>query len=216
MFKITVLCAFVASVSAAATCDSYTSEKSCMAASEASDHCSWCSSAAAGKLCLKESDAKTLPSSVFACEYVAAYSAKATAAACDSYTSEKSCMAASEGSDHCSWCSSAAAGKLCLKESDAKTLPSSVFACEYVAAYSATPMLRASVKDDAICFDYTDKNTCMVKTEGTQKCCWCTSAAVSSSCNNQVDAQSLPSSIFHCECPTLMQYLNSLMAAWFQ
>ncbi len=214
MFKLTVLFATLTYVTAAATCDSYTSEKSCMAASEGSDHCSWCSSAAAGKLCLKESDAKTLPTSVFECKYVSAYSAAAAAATCDSYTSEKSCMAASEGSDHCSWCSSAAAGKLCLKESDAKTLPTSVFECEYVSAYS-NPMLRATVKDDVVCFDYTDEKTCMVKTEGAMKCCWCTSAAVGASCNNDVDAHALPSSVFHCTCPSVYQYLSSLLNAWF-
>lgn len=176
------------SVNAATTCESLTSEKSCMSSSEGAEHCSWCSSAAAGKLCLKESDAKTLPSSVFACEYAPAYGAAATT--CDSLTSEKKCMAGLEGSEHCSWCSSAAAGSLCMKESDAKTLPSSVFACEYVAAYGSAA---------TTCESITTEKTCMASSEGSDHCSWCSSAAAGKLCLKESDAKTLPSSVFACE-----------------
>jgi hypothetical protein len=49
---------------------------------------------------------------------------------------EKTCLSSSEGSEHCSWCVSAATGKGCYKESDAKALPSSIFQCEYSASYA--------------------------------------------------------------------------------
>jgi hypothetical protein len=192
MFKYSCLCLAVVATArvahGAATCESYTSEKSCMAGTEASEHCSWCSSAAAGKLCMKESDAKTLPTSVFACKYVSAYSLEA--ATCDSLTSEKSCMSSSEGSDHCSWCSSAAAGKSCMKESDAKTLPSSVFSCEYANMYG----LKA-----ATCESYTSEKSCMAGTEASEHCSWCSSAAAGKLCMKESDAKTLPTSVFACK-----------------
>jgi hypothetical protein len=40
-------------------------------------------------------------------------------------------MSANESGESCAWCNSAAAGSICMKGSDATTLPSSVFECEY-------------------------------------------------------------------------------------
>lgn len=50
---------------------------------------------------------------------------------CNGLKSHDSCMAASEDGEACSWCESAAVDDACYKESDAKSLPSSVFFCEY-------------------------------------------------------------------------------------
>lgn len=50
---------------------------------------------------------------------------------CNDITNEKDCMSSSEGSEKCSWCTSAAVSDACNKESDAKSLPSSIFECEY-------------------------------------------------------------------------------------
>ncbi len=60
----------VATVSSAATCESYGKDtKKCLANSEDGVKCASCSSAAAGTNCMKETDAQGLPSSVFQCTY---------------------------------------------------------------------------------------------------------------------------------------------------
>lgn len=112
----------------AATCDSVTSEKTCMTSSSATEKCSWCNSAAVGGTCFVESDAKSLPSSVFQCEYQKSALKTST---CDAVTSEKTCMTTTGSDGKCSWCNSAAVGGTCFTEVDAKSLPSSVFKCEY-------------------------------------------------------------------------------------
>jgi hypothetical protein len=176
-----------ASKSGAASCDAFTSEKTCMANSAAGEKCAWCSSAAVGSTCFPESDAKGLPSSVFTCKYQAAYSL-AAATSCDAYTSEKTCMSGTAGGEKCSWCNSAAVGSTCFSESDAKSLPSSVFTCNY----QLVP-LKATA-----CDSITSEKTCMSSSSGGEKCSWCKSAAVGGTCFIESDAKTLPSSVFQC------------------
>ena len=126
-------CEYQKVMSEVTSCDAYTSESKCMSGSVDGEKCSWCKSAAVGATCFKESDAKSLPSSIYACEYQT--KATAAAAGCDAYTSESKCMAASVDGEKCSWCKSAAVGATCFKESDAKSLPSSIYACEYQKYY---------------------------------------------------------------------------------
>ena len=58
-------------------------------------------------------------------------------ALCSDYSkNQASCLKSSEDGVKCSFCSSAAAGTTCMKETDAKTLPSSVFQCTYQAGVS--------------------------------------------------------------------------------
>lgn len=171
---------------ATAACDSYTSEKSCLAGKDGSQKCSWCSSAAVGATCFSESDAKSLPSSVFTCEY---QKVALRSTGCDSLTREDSCMTGSSNGEKCSWCKSAAVGGTCFVESDAKSLPSSVFDCEFQKVqYKATT-----------CDGNTSKSSCLASKEGGVKCAWCSSAAVGSTCFVETDAKSLPSSVFTCE-----------------
>ncbi len=112
-------------------CDSITTEKSCMISDSDGEKCSWCKSAAVGGTCFIESDAKSLPSSVFDCEY---QKVQLKTTECDSITSEKTCMSANSDGVNCSWCKSAAVGSTCFVETDAKSLPTSVFQCEYQAS----------------------------------------------------------------------------------
>ncbi len=60
------------------TCESISSESTCMSSSEGDEACSWCTSGAVGTSCQKESDAQSLPSAVFECSYQAAYAAYTT------------------------------------------------------------------------------------------------------------------------------------------
>lgn len=183
-FFLLVLAVIFAVCSAA--CDSYTTEKSCMAGADGSTKCSWCSSAAVGSTCFSESDAKSLPSSVFTCEY---QKVPLRSTACDSLTREDSCMTGSSNGEKCSWCKSAAVGGTCFLESDAKSLPSSVFDCEYQKVqYKATT-----------CDGNASKSACLAAKENGVKCAWCSSAAVGSTCFVETDAKSLPSSVFTCE-----------------
>ena len=122
-------CEYQKSVLKASTCDTITSEKTCMTGTSGTDKCAWCNSAAVGGTCFTETDAKTLPSSVFQCEYQKAKLRAATS--CDGVTSEKTCMTTTAAGAKCSWCNSAAVGGTCFTEADAKSLPSSVFQCEY-------------------------------------------------------------------------------------
>jgi len=178
----------------AVECDSITSEKTCMSSSSSIGKCSWCNSAAVGGTCFNEADAKTLPSSVFQCEFQKV-TLKATT--CDSLTSEKTCMTGTSGTEKCSWCNSAAVGGTCFIESDAKTLPSSVFQCEYQKS-----KLRATA-----CDSVTSEKTCLTESANGEKCAWCKSAAVGSTCFPESDAHSLPSSVFQCEYQTPASYL---------
>mmetsp|Transcript_29207 Transcript_29207/g.21740 ORF Transcript_29207/g.21740 Transcript_29207/m.21740 type:complete len:198 (-) Transcript_29207:282-875(-) len=169
-----------------ATCDTYTSESSCLAGNEDGEKCSWCNSAAVGATCFKESDAKSLPSSVFQCKY---QKMPLHTTACDSITKESACMSGSSNGEKCAWCNSAAVGGTCFVESDAKSLPSSVFQCEYQAVqFKASP-----------CDSNTSKTSCLSSNEGGVKCAWCNSAAVGATCFVETDAKGLPSSVFQCE-----------------
>ena len=120
---------------AASTCESFNSDKSkCLTATEGGDKCAYCTSGAVGSECIKETDAKGLPSSVFQCSYAAL--AATAASTCESFNSDKSkCLAATEGGDKCAYCTSGAVGSECIKETDAKGLPSSVFQCAYAKSY---------------------------------------------------------------------------------
>jgi hypothetical protein len=185
-----VLLASLLSVASAATsCDEYTSEKTCMTGTAGTDKCAWCNSAAVGSTCFSESDAKGLPSSVFQCEYQAAYVKKVAATSCDEYTTQQTCMVGTANGEKCSWCNSAAVGSTCFSESDAKSLPSSVFQCQYQ---------KVPLKTTA-CDSITSEKTCMVSNSDGEKCSWCKSAAVGGTCFIESDAKSLPSSVFDCE-----------------
>lgn len=177
-------------------CDTVTSEKTCMASSSSSEHCSWCNSAAVGGSCMGETDAKSLPSSVFQCEYQKRALKTST---CDSITSEKTCMSTTSGSDKCSWCNSAAVGGTCFTEADAKSLPSSVFQCEFQ---------KAQLRAPSSCDGVTSEKTCLTTTVNSEKCAWCESAAVGATCYPESDAHSLPSSIFQCEYQTPGAFLR--------
>lgn len=171
----------------AATCDTNKKEKNCMAASSDLGKCSWCSSGAVGSACYEEGDAKSLPSSIFECEY---QKAALKGSSCDGLK-ESQCMKATAGSEKCSWCNSAAVGGTCFTESDAKTLPSSVFQCDY---QSYLKLQKATS-----CDGNTSEKSCMSSSFDGNKCSWCTSAAVGATCFNEADAKTLPSSVFECE-----------------
>ncbi len=183
-----LLASFLSVAFAATSCDEYTSEKTCMNGTIGTEKCAWCKSAAVGSTCFSESDAKGLPTSVFQCKYQAAYSFKTGVSSCDEYTTEKNCMAGTVGSEKCSWCNSAAVGSTCFPESDAKSLPSSVFQCEYQ---------KVPLKSTA-CDSISSEQTCMVSDSNGEKCSWCKSAAVGGTCFIESDAKSLPSSVFDC------------------
>jgi hypothetical protein len=87
--------------------------------------CSWCKSAAVKSRCYTVTDAKTLPSSIFQCDKLSYEEFfKQSNDAC-TYADQSSCDAAP-----CSWCKSAAVKSRCYTFDDAKTLPSSIFACD--------------------------------------------------------------------------------------
>jgi hypothetical protein len=171
----------------AVSCNEYTSENSCMSGVGNSEKCSWCKSAAVGATCFPESDAKGLPSSVFQCEYQKVALKTTT---CDSLTSEKNCMTGSSGTEKCSWCKSAAVGGTCFIESDAKSLPSSVFDCEF----------QKRTLKSTTCDSLTSEKSCLSgKSSSSVNCAWCNSAAVGSTCFEETDAKGLPSSVFQCK-----------------
>ncbi len=65
-------------------------------------------------------------------------------ALCSDYAkNQRGCMTASEDGVKCAFCSSAAAGTTCLKESDAQSLPTSIFQCSYQSAL-ASPALNVT------------------------------------------------------------------------
>ena len=115
-------------------CAIYTQEKECLLqygetpflGTESS--CSFC--AESGCMSLLEGTLKSLWGEACTFPENRAYFYTATSG-CASATSEKSCLSAVEGSEKCAYCSSAAVGASCYKESDAKQLPSSIFTCEY-------------------------------------------------------------------------------------
>ena len=111
-------------------CYDNTKESQCTSSFEGDEKCVWCESAAVSASCVKESDAATLPPSVFQCSGL-----KTKAAGCESYTSHDDCMSGSEDGETCAWCKSAAVSASCAKKSQAETLPTSVFQCEYQAWY---------------------------------------------------------------------------------
>lgn len=113
------------------TCEQFSDDKdTCLKTMEGGVACSYCSSAAVGGLCAPETDTKDLPPSVFACEFQA--KPLKTGDTCDTYSKDKDqCMKAEEGGVPCAYCTSAAVGGLCAPETDARGLPSSVFACDY-------------------------------------------------------------------------------------
>jgi len=115
---------------ASTTCDAYNAdEKKCLSSTESGAKCAYCTSGAVGAECLKEDDAKSLPSSVFRCTY---QTASLKAAGCESHNSDKTtCLKSTESGEKCAYCTSGAVGSECVKESDAKALPSSVFHCDY-------------------------------------------------------------------------------------
>jgi len=135
LFLLALLVVMLASANAllqgtATTCDSYnTDEKKCLTAQENGVNCAYCTSGAVGAECLTETDAQGLPTSVFRCTYQAAKAVKASG--CESQKDKTSCLKATEAGEKCAYCTSAAVGASCNKESDAKALPSSVFKCEY-------------------------------------------------------------------------------------
>ena len=58
---------------------------------------------------------------------------------CDEFgTSQEKCLAATEGGEKCAYCTSGAVGSECMKETDAKGLPSSVFKCTYASSIAAS------------------------------------------------------------------------------
>lgn len=181
-----VLAVLVKDIHAAAPTCGFTNEKTCVTTSSAGDQCAWCTSAAVGSSCMPVADAQSLPSSIFQCEYPKV-ALKSTA--CDTVTSQKSCMASSSGSEKCVWCNSAAVGGTCFIESDAHSLPSSVFQCDFQKRLKTTT-----------CDGNTSEKTCMSATSSTGvKCSWCNSAAVGSTCFEETDAKGLPSSVFTCK-----------------
>ena len=160
-----------------------------MSSTEGSEMCVWCTSGAVGNACYKESDAQGLPASVFKCEFP---SLKANSGdVCNDYTTQSQCIGSEEDGEKCAWCTSGAVGNTCFKESDAQTLPASVFHCEYDAA--------AKLYASNTCNDLTSESACMAGEENGVKCSWCTSGAVGNSCFTETDAKTLPTSVFHCE-----------------
>jgi hypothetical protein len=127
---IVVAVATFAKASAGSECYDFTKENDCKNGMEGDEKCLWCESAAVSASCVKESDAATLPSSVFQCSGL-----KLKASGCDSNKDHDSCMSSSEDGETCSWCMSAAVAPSCAKKSQAETLPASVFQCEYQAWY---------------------------------------------------------------------------------
>ena len=127
-FSALVLAVAALAKSNASECYDNTKESDCTSSFEGDEKCLW--SAAVSASCVKESDAATLPSSVFQC-----HGLKTKSDGCDSFTSHDSCMTGTEDGETCAWCKSAAVSASCAKKSQAETLPSSVFQCEYQAWY---------------------------------------------------------------------------------
>lgn len=187
-FFLLLLVVIAVFASAANTCDQYTTQKTCLSGVQAdNDKCSWCSSAAAGANCFSQTEAKSLPSSIFHCEYQQ-LTTKDTV--CDSITNQKSCLSTKTADVTCAWCSSAAAGANCFSDVEAKGLPSSIFHCDYQTTLKAK---------DTICDSITTEKSCMSTKTADVTCAWCKSAAAGANCFSDVEAKGLPSSVFQCE-----------------
>lgn len=192
---ILMIVSLMAFAQAATSCDQFTAESTCLANSINGVKCSWCNSAAVGATCFSETDAKSLPSSVFQCEFQK-LTLKATE--CDSIKSESTCLSSNSKGEKCSWCNSAAVGGTCFVESDAKSLPSSVFQCEF----------QKAVLKSTTCESLTSEKDCLKGKADGVNCAWCKSAAVGNTCFVETDAKALPSSVFTCEYQSAYQALR--------
>lgn len=131
-FLLLLLLVALMAVTVRADCDAYGSDQTKCLKSTGSDgvSCAYCTSGAVGGECLSETDAKSLPTSVFRCTYQTAK--RLGAAGCEAHNTDKTtCLKTKEGTEKCAYCVSGAVGSECVKESDAKGLPSSVFTCSY-------------------------------------------------------------------------------------
>ena len=131
-FFLLLLLVTLLAVSVRGDCDAFGSDQAKCLKSVGSDSvsCAYCTSGAVGAECLSETDAKSLPSSVFHCTYQTAKRLGATG--CEAHNSDKTtCLKTKEGTEKCAFCQSGAVGSECVNESDAKGLPSSVFTCTY-------------------------------------------------------------------------------------
>ena len=118
----------------ATDCDAYNTNQATCLKSTGSDgvKCAYCTSGAVGSECINEDDAKGLPSSVFRCTYQTASKTTNSASGCEAQNKDKTtCLKTKEGSEKCAYCTSGAVGSECVKESEAKGLPASVFSCTY-------------------------------------------------------------------------------------
>lgn len=125
----------------------------------------------------------------------------------DSNKDQNTCLSTSEDGVTCAFCSSGAVGNTCLKETDAKGLPSSVFKCTYKTLSTTSSTCETSNKDKA---------TCLSASESGEKCVFCTSGAVGNTCLKSSDAQGLPSSVFKCSSTlsvteSFVDYMKSFM-----
>lgn len=80
---------------------------------------------------------------------------------CEDYKKdEKKCLSTIEDGIACAFCSSAAVGTTCTKETDAKTLPASVFECEYksssLSGSQGNETLSTSTYSKSAAVDYGD------------------------------------------------------------
>jgi hypothetical protein len=157
-----------------------------MAASADGVKCSWCSSGAVGSACYPETDAKSLPTSIFYCKYQSVYHAKPMS--CDDYTSTDTCNAGEILGDRCVWCEgleSALAPSGCYSSVDASHLPTEFFTCS---------------KPGINCDSQKSSDSCLSTTtsEGI-KCAWCKSEYTGEVCYEETVAKPLPSYIFQCK-----------------
>ena len=129
-----ILTLLAVSTATDASCADYTEEKECLTQYGVTpfigtdSSCAFC--AASGCMSLLEGTYKSFWGETCTFPDNRAYVYVATSG-CASQTSEKTCLSAVEESEKCAYCSSAAVGASCYKESDAKSLPSSIFSCEY-------------------------------------------------------------------------------------
>jgi hypothetical protein len=115
---------------------------------------------------------------------------------CAKLKDENTCNAASK----CSWCKSAAVRSACNSIESAKTLPDSIFSCSKLSEepVEEKPHMYANfwLRDDQDdCSKLKDQNSC----DALDKCSWCKSAAVRSSCNSLENARALPPAVFACD-----------------
>lgn len=133
LLVLALLLSLLAAAAGSDTCAVYTEEKECLTQYGESlfgtdSSCSYC--AQSGCTSLLEGTYKSFWGEECTFPENRAYFYVAETG-CASQTSEKTCLSAVEGSEKCAYCSSAAVGASCYKESDAKSLPASIFSCEY-------------------------------------------------------------------------------------